>query len=85
MSDFRDLVDDPKSKPRFEALLRLAEGTYGACSDCGQAIVGARLQALPFAERCRSCEEAQEEKASAARRSAHLGRPVLDPERPVSP
>ena len=26
MSDFRDLVHDPKCKPRFEALLRLAAG-----------------------------------------------------------
>lgn len=26
MSDFRDLVHDPKSKPRFDALLRLAAG-----------------------------------------------------------
>ena len=26
MSDFRDLIHDPKSKPKFEALLRLAAG-----------------------------------------------------------
>jgi DnaK suppressor protein len=47
-----------------EALHRLAEGTYGRCLDCGKEIPGARLVALPFAARCRDCQERQEEAAA---------------------
>ncbi len=39
------------------ALLRLRSGKYGYCSDCGSQIAMARLRALPFAERCRDCQE----------------------------
>jgi DnaK suppressor protein len=42
------------------ALRRIAEGTYGECYECGETIPGARLRALPFAVRCRDCEEARE-------------------------
>ena len=42
------------------ALQRLGEGTYGDCIECGAEIAGARLWALPFAVRCRDCEEARE-------------------------
>lgn len=43
-----------------EALRRLDEGTYGNCFECGEEIAGARLRALPFALRCKDCEEARE-------------------------
>ena len=39
---------------------RLDEGTYGACFECGDEISEARLRALPFAVRCKDCEEARE-------------------------
>jgi len=42
------------------ALRRLEEGTYGDCFECGDEISGARLRALPFAVRCKDCEEARE-------------------------
>ena len=42
------------------ALQRLGEGTYGHCVECGAEIAGPRLRALPFAVRCRDCEEARE-------------------------
>ena len=42
------------------ALRRLGEGTYGDCFECGDEIAEARLRALPFAVRCRDCEEARE-------------------------
>ena len=42
------------------ALQRLREGTYGDCVECGAEIAGPRLKALPFAVRCRDCEEARE-------------------------
>jgi RNA polymerase-binding transcription factor len=42
------------------ALGRLGEGTYGDCFDCGEEIAEVRLRALPFAVRCRDCEEDRE-------------------------
>jgi DnaK suppressor protein len=51
------------------ALRRLEAGTYGICGDCDQLISSERLQALPFAARCRPCEEAREA-AATPRRSA---------------
>ena len=42
------------------ALRRLEEGNYGDCSECGAEIAEARLRALPFAVRCRDCEDVRE-------------------------
>lgn len=39
------------------ALDKIAEGTYGKCESCGQAISEARLQAIPEAVHCVSCAE----------------------------
>ena len=43
-----------------EALSRLEEGAYGYCFECGEEIAEQRLRALPFAVRCKDCEEARE-------------------------
>ena len=40
-----------------DALKRLKYGGYGACLDCGCHIPALRLRALPFAERCRDCQQ----------------------------
>ena len=50
------------------ALRRLEAGSYGVCGDCNQPIASERLRALPFAARCRPCEEARE--AATPQRSA---------------
>ena len=42
------------------ALRRLDEGNYGDCFECGAEIAEARLRALPFAVRCRDCEQSRE-------------------------
>ena len=42
------------------ALTRLAEGTYGYCYECGDEITERRLRALPFAARCKDCQEVRE-------------------------
>jgi DnaK suppressor protein len=44
-----------------DALLRLQAGTYGVCGDCDATIAEPRLRALPFASRCRDCQEQEEE------------------------
>lgn len=43
-----------------EALERLGDETYGCCYECGEEIAEQRLRALPFAVRCRDCEEVRE-------------------------
>lgn len=43
-----------------EALSRLEEGAYGYCFECGDEIAKQRLRALPFAVRCKDCEQARE-------------------------
>ena len=48
-----------------EALVRLDAGQYGSCFDCGEEISAQRLQALPFAVRCRDCEDKRERVAHA--------------------
>ena len=58
-----------------EALTRLEEGTFGYCFECGDEISERRLRALPFAVRCKDCEEAREiaerrERQQTQRRSA---------------
>jgi DnaK suppressor protein len=42
------------------SLRRLEAGLYGLCSECGEEISAVRLRALPFAVRCRDCEEDHE-------------------------
>jgi DnaK suppressor protein len=39
------------------ALRRLEEGRYATCAICGGSIEEERLQALPCADRCRTCAE----------------------------
>ena len=43
-----------------EALIRLDEGSYGVCSDCGVDISEKRLKAVPFARRCVACQAKEE-------------------------
>src|SRR5262245_18382745 len=50
-----------------EALARLEAGRYGFCYECGEEISEARLRALPFAVRCKDCEEARENAANRER------------------
>ncbi len=58
-----------------DALIRLDQDNYGNCFECGEEIAEKRLRALPFAVRCKDCEEAREnaeqrERQMAARRGA---------------
>ena len=59
-----------------DALARLEQGDYGNCFECGEEIAEKRLRALPFAVRCKDCEEATENRraarASAGRAARHL-------------
>jgi len=47
-----------------QALLRIKDGTYGACQTCGKMISVARLEAVPHARLCIQCKSAEEEQKS---------------------
>ena len=53
------------------ALNRIADGSYGTCSGCGEPIGWPRLNAQPTADRCIACQEKLEG------RSARPGHPSL--------
>ena len=53
-----------------EALARIASGDYGVCAECSADIPTKRLAALPFAARCRECEELREVSIRQARRAS---------------
>ena len=50
-----------------EALQRLADGSYGLCVDCGDAIAAARLHANPVAMRCLGCQDKAEHASGASK------------------
>jgi len=57
-----------------EAIGRLDAGQYGSCFECDGTISELRLRALPFAVRCRDCEQKREEahgQAQVAAQRAH--------------
>lgn len=58
-----------------QALGRLDQGTYGRCLevDCGEEISEKRLRALPFAVRCKDCQEAHEVAEQRERRRGGFG------------
>ena len=43
-----------------EALDKLNEGTYGICASCGRPVEPERLEALPYATRCITCQRKEE-------------------------
>jgi DnaK suppressor protein len=67
---FMDLVEDIGLKiaeircqeltSMDEAMLRLDEGTYGTCTDCGAEIEEERLKVMPFAFCCVKCQKSRE-------------------------
>jgi DnaK suppressor protein len=60
-----------------DALARLEHGNYGNCFDCDEEIAEKRLRALPFAVRCKDCEEAREAVEQRQRQQARRGSSAL--------
>lgn len=48
-----------------EALMRMEDGSYGKCMDCGQPIGAERLRAEPTASRCLRCQRRYEQEYEA--------------------
>lgn len=56
--DVAEIARDAAELREVEAaLVRMKDGTYGACLECGQPIPYARLAANPSAPRCIACQE----------------------------
>lgn len=51
-----------------EALMRLENGSYGLCENCGLAIEPRRLEIMPETPLCRGCQSHREKLAKAAAR-----------------
>jgi len=49
-------VEDRELRKVEEAITRIQDGTYGMCVACEVVIPRARLNALPYAERCIACQ-----------------------------
>jgi DnaK suppressor protein len=43
-----------------EALARLRKGAFGVCVECGEKMIPKRLEAVPWARHCISCQEREE-------------------------
>ena len=56
-----------------DALVRLERGDYGFCYECGEEIAEKRLRALPFAVRCKDCEQARETAEQKERQAQRRG------------
>jgi DnaK suppressor protein len=60
--DLAEITRDVEEVREVEAaLLALARGRYGNCSECGQTIDAARLHYRPSASRCVSCQQRLEQ------------------------
>ena len=54
-------VEEGTAQAAAEALKRISSGTYGRCTGCGGEIPRGRLETVPYAPLCVSCQEAAEE------------------------
>lgn len=60
------------------ALERIAEGTYGRCLECGDAISEPRLRAMPEATLCLGCQEAREREEARSGALRRIPRPGVE-------
>jgi RNA polymerase-binding transcription factor DksA len=66
-------VDDPLIRQNLQdvrdivaARQRIAQGSYGECTDCGESVGHERLLAYPTAKRCIGCQREHERRKAAA-------------------
>jgi hypothetical protein len=55
-----DAFDNGIESDVADALARMVAGTYGICETCQCPIAFARLKAVPYARRCLTCQEREE-------------------------
>ncbi|MCX5896911.1 MAG: TraR/DksA family transcriptional regulator [Proteobacteria bacterium] len=79
VGDFYDNADTERGRQLFhllsgrereklhdidDALVRVEEGTYGMCDECGKKIHKERLKIMPFAKNCVTCQSDIEKHAA---------------------
>ena len=52
-----------------DALMRIEDGTYGTCEDCGKKINRERLKIMPFAKLCVACQSDVEKQSAKMKES----------------
>ena len=68
----RNSIDTMLLREINDSLARIDEGSYGICSECDEPISKKRLEAIPWARYCISCQEelaAQQEERAAKQES----------------
>lgn len=63
-------INASRSRYLRAAIARVDEGTYGICVDCEEPIAPRRLEAVPWACRCRACQESFESAETLGQRLA---------------
>ncbi len=53
----RNTIDMKLLREVSDALIRIEHGTYGVCAECEEPISAKRLEALPWARYCVTCQE----------------------------
>ena len=53
----RNTLDIKLLREVQDALRRIGEGSFGTCHECGEPISAKRLEAVPWAKYCVSCQE----------------------------
>jgi DnaK suppressor protein len=53
----RNTIDMKLLREISDALIRIDQGTYGVCLECEEPISAKRLEALPWARYCVTCQE----------------------------
>jgi DnaK suppressor protein len=53
----RNTIDMKLLREVLDSLRRIEQGTYGVCLECEEPISAKRLEALPWARYCVSCQE----------------------------
>lgn len=61
-----------------DALIRLSDGTYGYCTDCGRGIALRRLRALPATALCIRCSSSGARNGVGDRRNVSAGHVVVE-------
>jgi DnaK suppressor protein len=79
VGDFYDNADTERGRQLFhllsgrereklnaidDALMRIKDGTYGLCEECGKKIHKDRLKIMPFAKNCVACQSDIEKQAA---------------------
>ena len=54
-------VEEAATEATAAALKRISDGTFGRCTQCDEWIPRGRLEVVPYAPHCVSCQEAAEE------------------------